>query len=577
MCLTMVVPAPLADDAAQNRFSVQLSTIASNPDVTKIIVLHTRQTAQVKALVEISSKIQLLRINTWFSGRGMTSVLDRIETPYFALGLPGEFFVEISGTGLERLVKTARTNDAGLVYSDLRDERANVFTGYPLIDYQLGSVSEMFDFGGLVLISKTAAEQVLRKYGPIAKQLCWAAFYDLRLKIAIDFPIIRIPEPVYTRVFTSISAPTSSGQDLANFLGPDSREYHLEMEQVLTAHLRCINACLEPQFAPPPPPQQVFPVTASIVIPVHNREKTIGDALNSALLQVAPFSYNVIVVDHQSTDGTTRIIQQFARKSKRLIHLIPRRSDLGVGGLWNHAIESRECGMFAVQLDSDDVYSDARALEKIVATFFDPADLPAAFDGTRPPKVGMVIGSYTAVNFNLKEIEPGLVDHREWTRENGHNNALRISGLGAPRAYYVPVVRRTRFPDFMSYAEDYASCLWLSREYEIARCYESLYLVRRWDENSDRKPPLVIGKAGAFKEILSAVASKHPEVLESIWPIVLTLVTNTRNRFEHYRDWIRTVEIIERQKLVARRSQARAAHAAAASIATEPQLSSQAR
>jgi glycosyltransferase involved in cell wall biosynthesis len=328
------------------------------------------------------------------------------------------------------------------------------------------------------------------------------------LKISIDFPIVRIPEPLYTtRPAVEERAASGGVEKIHEYVDPRNREYQLEMEQVATAHLRRIGAFLEPVFSPPPPPEEDFPVTASIIIPVRNREKTIADAVQSALSQSASFPYNVIVVDNHSTDRTAEILRQLAQQHENLIHKIPQRTDLGIGGCWNEAVYSPACGLYAVQLDSDDLYSDAHTLEKIIHEFLKPSPEHSGSAQTVAPRYAMVIGSYTTVNFNLEEILPGLIDHREWTRENGRNNALRIIGLGAPRAFYVPVLRRYGFPN-VSYGEDYAISLRISRDYEIGRIYESLYLVRRWEGNTDRALPLVV-----------------------------------MNRYDAYKDWLRTVEI----------------------------------
>lgn len=208
-----------------------------------------------------------------------------------------------------------------------------------------------------------------------------------------------------------------------------------------------------------------------MIIPVKNRVKTIDDAIRSVLGQETGFRYNIIVVDNHSDDGTTELLQQLSAQHPELIHYIPPRHDLGIGGCWNEAVMHPSCGKFAVQLDSDDLYIDSRVLETIVRNFY-------------AQNCAMLVGSYRMVNFKLEEIPPGIIDHREWTPENGHNNALRINGLGAPRAFYTPVIRELKFPN-VSYGEDYAVGLAISGEYRIGRIYEPLYLCRRWDENSD--------------------------------------------------------------------------------------------
>jgi glycosyltransferase involved in cell wall biosynthesis len=278
------------------------------------------------------------------------------------------------------------------------------------------------------------------------------------------------------------------------------------MEKIVTEHLKRIGAYLEPTFAEVPQSGEQFPVEASVIIPVRNRVKTIADAVRSALAQKTDFAFNVIVVDNHSTDGTTEVLRELvadngaSESSGRLVHFVPARTDYGIGGCWNEAIYSSHCGRYAVQLDSDDIYSSDRTLARIVAEF-------------DRGKYAMVIGSYTIVDFDLNELPPGLIDHREWTRENGRNNALRINGLGAPRAFDVSVLRRIGLPN-TSYGEDYAVALRVSREYEIGRIYDSLYFARRWSGNSDSALPLP-----------------------------------TANRYDAYKDRLRTIEILARQRL----------------------------
>jgi glycosyltransferase involved in cell wall biosynthesis len=288
-----------------------------------------------------------------------------------------------------------------------------------------------------------------------------------------------------------------------SYVDPRNRNYQIEMEKVATAHLKRIGAWLPPPKATPLEAGNAFACEASVVIPVRNRVRTVSDAVHSALSQQADFAFNVIVVDNHSTDGTSRAIADLARGDYRLVHIIPSRTDLGIGGCWNQAIYSDRCGRYAVQLDSDDLYSSPEVLARIVTEF-------------QRGKYAAVIGSYTIVDFNLQQMPPGLIDHREWTDDNGHNNALRIHGLGAPRAFHVPTLRTIGFPN-TSYGEDYAVALRLSREYPIGRIYDSLYWCRRWEGNTDHALPL-----------------------------------ETQNRYALYKDRLRSIELAARQQLAAR-------------------------
>jgi len=432
----------------------------------------------------------------FFSGKVAAQILDSLRSDYLLIVFPGEQ-IETGARAVERMVQVADDSGAGLVYSDFKDETTGKLTDHPLIDYQLGSIRDSFDFGSMILISKRAFDQAVAKHGPIPDKLLWAGWYDLRLKLAIDSQVLRIPEPLYTRVPRDQRA---SGERQFDYVDPRKRDYQAEMEDVVTQHLKRIGAYLTPEFETRPVIDQRFPVRASIVIPVRNRERTIKDAVTSALSQLSSFEFNVIVVDNHSTDRTTGILDEIAASDRRLIHLKPLRTDLGIGGCWNEAIYSEHCGEYAVQLDSDDLYADQSTLAKIIAKFDEG-------------NFAMVIGSYTIVDFDLRVIPPGLIDHREWTRENGRNNALRISGLGAPRAFYVPVLRQIGFPN-ASYGEDYSVALRISRHYEIGRIYESIYYARRWEGNSDAALPLA-----------------------------------TSNRYDAYKDHLRMVEILARQKM----------------------------
>jgi hypothetical protein len=430
------------------------------------------------------------------TGGGLAALLDGVVTDYLLLVLPGGA-VSLGQRALERLLAVAEDSDAGWVYSDFRDEAESAVVDHPLVDYQLGSLRDSFDFGSLVLVSTAAARAALDTHGAPEADLRWGALYDLRLKMSTAALPLRIPEPLYSR---RPADQRSSGERIFDYVDPRRREYQVEMERIATAHLERIGAYLAPHFEAPPLRSGSFPVRASVVIPVRNRERTIEDAVRSALGQRASFEHNVIVVDNHSTDRTTEILAGLARSDRRLVHIVPARRDLGIGGCWNEAVASEACGEHAVQLDSDDVYSVPDALERMVA----------AFD--EGPYV-MVIGAYTVVSFELAPLPPGVVDHREWTRDNGRNNALRIGGLGAPRAFHVPLLRRVGLPN-VSYGEDYATALRLSRRYEIGRIYEPLYFARRWEGNSDAALPIA-----------------------------------TANRYDAYKDHVRSVEVRARQRL----------------------------
>ncbi len=280
--------------------------------------------------------------------------------------------------------------------------------------------------------------------------------------------MVRIPELLYTEVETDTR---KSGEKQFDYVDPRNRAVQVEMEEACTRHLKAIGGFLKPEFRKVAFDNESFPCEASVIIPVRNRAKTIEDAVESVFSQQAGFPFNLIVVDNHSTDGTTEILQRLAARDARLVHILPERNDLGIGGCWTTAIMDPRCGKFAIQLDSDDLYIDDKVVQTIVDCFYRES-------------CAMVVGSYRMVNFNLEEIPPGVIDHKEWTPGNGPNNALRINGLGAPRAFYTPLLRESRIPN-TSYGEDYAVGLRLSRTYRIGRIYDPLYLCRRWDENSD--------------------------------------------------------------------------------------------
>ena len=382
-------------------------------------------------------------------------------TAVYSKSLP----LKLGQNGLERMARLARDAQAGMLYSDYYELKSGNLQPHPTIDYQEGSLRDDFNFGSLVLYETSALKDAVKT---MDNDYQFAGLYDLRLIISQKHKIVRIPEFLYTEVETDTR---KSGQKMFDYVDPKNRQLQIEMEQSCTNHLKKVGAFLEPKFKRIAFDQDDFPVEASVIIPVRNRVKTIGDAIESVLSQKTDFNFNLIIVDNFSTDGTSDIVKSFAEKDDRIIHLVPERNDLGIGGCWNAGVAHHQCGKFAIQLDSDDLYIDDQVISRIVNTFYEQ-------------NCAMVVGSYRMVNFDLQEIPPGLIDHKEWTPDNGRNNALRINGLGAPRAFYTPVLRDVKVPN-TSYGEDYALGLNISRHYQIGRIYEPLYLCRRWEDNSD--------------------------------------------------------------------------------------------
>ncbi len=376
---------------------------------------------------------------------------------------------------LERLLRTADDTGAVMVYSDHYSVQEGKLEKHPVIDYQAGSLRDDFDFGSLWLVKAQnlldyAAQQDRQEYQ-------FAGLYDLRLYLSRVGEIFHINEFLYTEDELDTR---KSGEKQFDYVNPRNREVQIEMEKACTHHLEKVGALVDTNYYRQPDfDEQEFEYEASVIIPVFNREKTIADAVKSALSQKTSFKFNVIVVNNHSTDRTGEILSEIAhemeerndKQAGRLVQIVPDRNDLGIGGCWNMAINSDHCGKFAVQLDSDDLYSSPKTLQKIVDAF-------------HKQKAAMMIGSYRMCDFDLNTLPPGLIDHKEWTEDNGCNNALRINGLGAPRAFFTPLVRQIQFPN-TSYGEDYALGLVFSRRYRIGRIYDELYLCRRWGGNSD--------------------------------------------------------------------------------------------
>lgn len=373
-----------------------------------------------------------------------------------------------------RLLEEAARAGAVMVYCDywLRTSDGRRKDN-PVNDCQPGSVREDFDFGAIVAVN----EALMRKWeqetaednagdGTVLKYGRW---YSLRLFLSRHGALVHLPQTLYG--VDEVDA-RASGQKQFDYVDPRNREAQIEMEAIFTDHLRKIGAWLPQRTRTVGEDDASYAVEASVVIPVLNRAATIQDALRSALSQQTDFLFNVIVIDNYSTDGTSERIDELASSDSRVIHLIPEESGLGIGGCWNAGISHPACGRYAVQLDSDDMYSGPDTLQRIVEVF-------------RRERCAVVIGSYMMTDFDLRPIPPGIIDHREWTDSNGHNNALRINGLGAPRAFHAATLRSAGGFENVSYGEDYGVVLRLTREYRLCRIYAPIYSCRRWGGNSD--------------------------------------------------------------------------------------------
>jgi hypothetical protein len=475
---------------------------ASGQEHTRRIVEQLRQSGAVEKIYLLASGgsdltlqgCDTILIDTVTSTATMRQLAEHTNTP-LAMLILHDTAIEFGQFAIERLANVATATGAALVYSDYADRKQDKRTPHPLNDYQLGSVRDDFSFGSVVVLNAAAMKDA------IARELRDASFqfagwYALRLALSRRGGVMRIAEPLYTR---SESDLRKSGEKQFDYVDPRNRAVQVEMEQAATEHLTQIGAYLKPEFAPVDFDEHPFETEASVIIPVKNRAKTIGDAIGSVLKQKASFPFNLIIIDNHSTDGTTDVIRSFAAKGNRVIHVIPQRQDLGIGGCWNEGVHHASAGRFCVQLDSDDLYKDETTLQRVVDVF-------------HRERCAMVIGSYQMTNFQLQEIPPGVIDHKEWTPDNGRNNALRINGLGAPRAFFTPILRRIKVPN-VSYGEDYAVGLAISRDYPIGRIYDPIYLCRRWEGNSDADLDLA-----------------------------------KQNTYNAYKDQLRTLEILARQR-----------------------------
>jgi hypothetical protein len=409
-------------------------------------------------------EVQNIKSEGFASTDSVRKIADAAGTEYILI-YAKTFPLDLGKFALNRMIQVCENMNAGMVYSDYFENKNNQLSPHPLIDYQEGSLRDDFNFGSVILYKTSAFKAACRT---MDQGFRFAGLYDLRLKLSKNHPIVHLPEMLYTEIEHDTR---KSGEQQFDYVDPRNREVQIEMEKACTGHLKEINGWLKPEFSMISFDTDKFEFEASVIIPVKNRVKTISDAISSVLSQEANFRFNLIVIDNHSTDGTTEMTSKFTETDDRVVHIIPERNDLGIGGCWNEGIFHEKCGKFAIQLDSDDLYIDNNVISRVVETFY-------------RQKCAMVVGSYKMVNFNLEELPPGLIDHKEWTPGNGRNNALRINGLGAPRAFYTPVIRSIRVPN-VSYGEDYAVGLAISRHYQIGRIYEPLYLCRRWEGNTD--------------------------------------------------------------------------------------------
>ncbi|HOS46657.1 MAG TPA: glycosyltransferase [Paludibacter sp.] len=440
-----------------------IHALKQSPLVHKIYLLVKQDTH------DVIDGCEVIRADTLYATATVKAIAEYADAPYSLI------YTKTSGLSLgyfalERMLQIAENTGAGMVYSDHYQVKNGQKINNPVITYQKGSLRDDFNFGPVLLYKTTALKKAVKN---MDANYQYAGLYDLRLRVSRLAELVHINEYLYTEIEHD---DRKSGETIFDYVDPKNRAMQIEMEQACTDHLKQIGAYLKPEFKKVDFNQEKFEYEASVIIPVRNRIRTITDAIQSVLTQITDFKFNLIVIDNYSTDGTTEAIGAF-KLDKRLIHIIPDNKDLGIGGCWNVGVHHPQCGKFAVQLDSDDMYADDQTLQKIVNAFYEQ-------------QCAMVVGSYMLTDFDKNPIPPGIIDHKEWTPENGRNNALRINGLGAPRAFFTPLLRKIKVPN-TSYGEDYALGLAFSREYQIGRIYEVVYLCRRWEDNTDASLDIV--------------------------------------------------------------------------------------
>lgn len=476
---------------SENQLDKVVSKLLSCPSIDQIFLLS----AQSDINIELPERCHLLLVSSADSTDKYKQISQHTNTPYTLLYTQTHPF-ELGYMAIERMCDYLSAPQCSMVYADhykvIQGERKS----HPVIDYQLGSVRDDFDFGSLLMFR---TEQFKKAVDEITSEdsYQYSALYTLRLALSRYGELTHIREYLYTEDEIDLR---KSGEKQFDYVDPRNRQVQIEREVVFTRHLKKTGAYLPPVKRTIDVGTEDFLYEASVIIPVRNRVRTIDDAIRSVLEQETSFPFNLIIIDNHSTDGTSEIIEHYQNNSK-VIHLIPERTDLGIGGCWNLGINHPQCGRFAVQLDSDDLYSSPNTLQTIVDKF-------------HQEQCAMVIGSYRMTDFALQTLPPGVIDHKEWTDENGHNNALRINGLGAPRAFYTPLLRQIRVPN-TSYGEDYALGLAFSRNYRIGRIYDVLYLCRRWEGNSDAALSIEkINLNNSYKDSLRTLEIKIRQTME---------------------------------------------------------------
>lgn len=457
-------------------------TLTTSNAVNKVVILGTEECDEM-----LPERCHFLKTDHPYSFKSFQEAVDMCSSSHLAV-IKRAHFKSGFQKGIIDMTKILKSTGSHMVYGNYTVADDNGSLVYPLIQAQPGSLRDDFDYGYVQCFQMKLVKDYFATPGN--ENLQFSALYALQLLALRDGKCLHIPQPCYT-----ITPAKNRENTHFKYLESSQEGIQKEMEKVCTQHLETIGAKVSPPFKEIVA-EEIFDFTATVIIPVKNREKTIKDAVKSALKQRTNFRFNVIVVDNFSTDKTTKYLQKL---DKKIIHHIPRRKDLGIGGCWNEALMHPACGKYAVQLDSDDLYSDENTLQSIVDKF-------------KEENCAMVIGAYSLVDFKLNALPPGLIDHKEWTPDNGANNALRINGFGAPRAFYTPLAKEIGFPN-TSYGEDYALALRIASEYKVGRIYTSLYLCRRWQDNTDA-----------------------------------SLSIEKKNTYNTYKDWIRTCEIFRRQQ-----------------------------